>query len=73
MLDYKINVTGNNILYGSEKSGTIMANREKTVRLGFTTIAIGQVKITITAGIYTKEYKAFALGPFYLFVKELQI
>jgi hypothetical protein len=67
---WKITVEGEHLRHGGEKSGTLLANREKTIRTGFTTRAIGRVNILITAGYTTKEYKAFAIGPFYLLVRE---
>ena len=68
---WEISIDGKYVLSGGEKSGTINPNEQKTVKLGYTTRAYGRVYITVTAEYTTKEYKAFALGPFYFNLKEL--
>ena len=57
------------VFLGGEKSGTIYANTQETVRLGFS-LAFGNVDIIVKAANIDKEYTAFALGPFFLNLKE---
>ncbi len=58
------------VFFGAEKSGTIDAKTQETVKLGIS-IALGNVNIKIIAGTKQKQYTAFALGPFYLNVQEV--
>jgi PKD repeat protein len=67
--DWTINVQGNFILLGGEASGTIPAGTEQTVKLPLT-FALGRVQITVTANELQKDYRAFALGPFFLNFEE---
>ena len=57
------------VFFAGENSGTINANTQETVRLGFS-LALGNVDIKVKAGNIQKEYTAFAVGPFYLNLKE---
>jgi hypothetical protein len=68
--DWTINVKANFLLSGGAASGTIPAGTEETVQLPFT-IALGKVTITVTANDIQKDYTAFALGPFFLNLKEI--
>jgi plastocyanin len=65
---WEITVEGN-VLLGGENSGLIYANTQETVKLGFS-LAIGNVDIKVKASGSEKRYTAFALGPFYLNLKE---
>ena len=66
---WEITVEGK-VFLGGENSGTIDANTQDTVRLGFS-LAIGKVSITVKAGDIEKEYTAFALGPLYFNLQEV--
>jgi hypothetical protein len=68
--DWRINVKANFLLSGGAGSGTIPAGTEETVKLPFT-IALGKVTVTVTANEIQKQYTAFALGPFFLNLKEI--
>ena len=57
------------VFLGGENSGNINANTQDTVTLGLS-LALGNVVIKLKAGDMQKEYTAFALGPFFLNLKE---
>jgi len=67
--NYDINIEGF-VIIGGSKTGVIEANMEETVDIGFS-LAFGRVTITISAGQQEKTFSAFALGPFYLNLKEI--
>jgi hypothetical protein len=67
--DWSINVACNFMIIGGEASGTIEADTEETVKLPLT-IALGKTDITVKASSITQQYTAFALGPFFLKLKE---
>jgi PKD repeat protein len=67
--NWEITVEGK-VFLGGENSGTIDANTQETVKLGFS-IAIGEVNIIVKAAGIQKEYTAFALGPLYLNLHEV--
>ncbi len=58
------------VFFGGQNSGSIDANTQETVKLGFS-IALGNVDIMVKAGGLQKSYKAFALGPLYLNLQEV--
>ena len=58
------------VFLGGENSGTIYANTQDTVKLGFS-LAIGKVNIVVKADDLEKQYTAFALGPLYLNLQEI--
>ncbi len=67
---WDITVDGKYVLMGGENNGTIQANKVETARLGFS-LAIGKVNVTVKAANIEKDYTAFAIGPFYLNLKEI--
>jgi len=66
---WEITVEGK-VFLGGENSGTIDANTQDTVRLGFS-LAFGEVNIVVKAAGMQKEYTAFALGPLYFNLQEV--
>jgi PKD repeat protein len=66
--DWTMNVNGL-VFIGGEANGNIQANVKETVKIPLT-FAFGKVDITVTADEIQKDYKAFAIGPFFLSVKE---
>ncbi len=66
---WDISIDGEHVFYSGHKNGSINANMKKTVRLGFS-FATGKVDVWVKAGTVEKCYNAFAIGPFYLFVRE---
>jgi PKD repeat protein len=66
--DWTMNVNGL-VFIGGEANGNIQANVKETVKLPLT-FALGKVDITVTANEIQKDYTAFAIGPFFLSVKE---
>ena len=67
---WEIIVDGKLVLFGGVKTGTIDINTEETVKQGFS-LALGNVNVIVKAGTLEEEYTAFAIGPFYLNVKEV--
>jgi len=57
------------VFLGGENNGTIDANTQETVKLGFS-IALGNVNITVKAADIQKQYIAFALGQLFLNLQE---
>ncbi len=57
------------VLLGGEVETTVDANSVETIKIPFT-FALGKVDISVKAGTLEKDYTAFALGPFFLNVKE---
>jgi len=66
---WEITVKGK-VFLGGENSGTIDANTQETVKLGFS-LAFGEVNIVVKAAGIQKEYTAFALGPLYFNLQEV--
>jgi len=66
---WEITVEGK-VFLGGENSGTIDANTQETVKLGFS-LAFGEVNIVVKAAGMQKEYTAFALGPLYFNLQEV--
>jgi len=70
LCNWEINVEGKHVFSGGSKTGMIEPNKEITVDIGFS-LAFGRVTITVTAEQEEKTFSAFALGPFYLNLKEI--
>lgn len=66
--DWTIKVDGL-VFIGGEANDNIQADIKETVKLPLT-FALGKVDITVTANEIQKFYTAFAIGPFFLSVKE---
>jgi PKD repeat protein len=70
--DWTIKVDGKYFLSDGIATGMIPANTQETVILP-STIAFGKVTINVIANVMQKKFTAFALGPFFLNLKEASV